>query len=649
MDNNNRSQGNTSSKDNDDDEDPCIEIDDHRFCWTLDPITGIQYKQVPDTAYQGMAHRETMTGKSLGLIHTGNLYSPHLIQNYLDRRDNHDYFFVNAYSLFAYRPEDLLYYNTKLPITSVAYTTSGSSIYGNDRLRLGFYGNMNSKIGIGTKLDYVYARGEYESQATKPLNWSSYVYYLDDKYKANLSFNIAKLANQENGGIQDSSYVLTPDKYKDNLTDPRTMPTNLLDTWNDMDAWNLHFNHSYDLGFYKDVTMPEDTATVEKFVSVASIFHTVDVESYGHSFVMGSNADQLASANLPTPKKFFPKSYYDQKETADSSSYLSFSTCAGLRLNEGFNKYSQFGLSAFIGYQYQSYKQFQDTLTTDTVHIHSSNNLFIGGQLTRHLARRLTFDATAKLYFLGDKKGDYELSGNLKTVFPAGKDSITFAGSGYLKRQTPSYLLNTFYSNHYFWNNNFDAERRVHLEGLLHYSLTGTQAKVGVENISNYIYFDSSDFLPRQTSKEIQVVSAEITQKLHWKALHFDNRVLLQKCLESDILPLPEFVWESDLNLQFCIAHALTTQLGVTGVYTSKYYAPTYQPATQQFAVQNSFKCGGNPIFNAYVNCNLKKIKFYILYSGFTSNYFSTNRFLMPFYPLQSTRIEYGVIFDLQN
>lgn len=643
MSNNAASSNSSSQNKSDDDEDPCIDIDDQRFCWTLDPLTGIRYIQVPDTAYQGMAHRETMTGKSLGLIHTGNLYSPHLIQNYFDRRDDHDYMFVNAYSLFAYRPEDLLIYNTHIPFTSVAYTTSGSSLQSNDRLRLGFFGNLNSKLGIGTSLDYVYARGEYMSQATKPLKWNSYVYYLDDRYKATLAFNVSKLANQENGGIQDSSYVLTPDKYKDNLTEPRTMPVNLVDTWNDMDSWNLHFNHSYDLGFYKDVTMPEDTTTVEKFVSVSSIFHTIDIERYDHEFIMEANADQTAK------KTFFPHSYYDKNATADSSSYLSLSTVAGIRLNEGFNKYSQFGLSAFVGFQHQRYRQLQDTLVADTLHTHITNNLFVGGQLSRHMARRFTFDVTARLYLSGDKIGDFDVTGNLQTVIPAGRDSIVFSGSGYLRSQSPSHLLQRFYSNHHYWDNDFDPERRVRLEGNLMYSLTGTRVRVGVENVSNYHYFNSRDYLPRQYEDQLQVVSAEFDQRLHWRAIHFDNRVLVQTSSDDAILPLPNFVWQSDLNLQFCIAHSLTTQLGITGVYVSKYYAPTYQPATQQFAVQNHFKVGNCPVFNAYVNCNLKKIKFYILYSGLTSNTFSSNKFVMPFYPLQSTRIEYGVIFDLQN
>lgn len=634
-----------------DDEDPCIDIDDHRTCWSLDPITGIRYYQVPDTSYLNIAAHETMEGKSLGLLYTGNLYSPHLITNQFDRREAHDYLFINAYSLFAYRPADLWYYDTKLPYTTAAYTTSGTNLHTNDRLRLSFAGNINHKLGIGTFLDYVYARGEYISQATKPLKWTSYVYYNDDQYKAALSFNISKLANQENGGIQDRDWVLKPDNYSNNafLTDPATMPTNLRSTWNDMDGVNLHLNHSYDLGFWDEYTNPEDTTEVlDHFTSVASIFHSLDFESYDHQFRMDANADQTEQKNF-FHDRFFPKS----TTTLDSTSYSSFSTYAGIRLNEGFNKWSQFGLSAFIGYQHQNYTMMQDTLDYDFIpRRHSSNNIFIGGQISRHLSSLLSFDATARFGILGDKKGDVDISGQMQTVIPAGRnDSITVQASGYFRNTHNSWLMEHYFSNHFKWNEKFAAERRTRIQGKFHYSFTGTEAKVGIENISNYHYFSAEDFLPHECKEQIQVFSAEFSQKLHWRGIHWDNRLLIQTTTndEDNVLPLPHFAVESDLSLRFVIAHALTTQLGITGYYYSKYYAPTYQPATQQFAVQHDIKCGNYPLFNAYVNCNLKKLKFFIMYSNIGTDLISTDAFLMPNYPLQSSRLQYGVIFDLQN
>lgn len=640
--------GNSSSTDEDD---PCVDPDDHRYCWTQDPITGIRYMQVPDTSHINLANRQTMAGQSLGLLHTGNLFSPHRIMNLFDFRDAHDYLFVNAYSLFAYRPEDLLFYNTRIPFTNVAYTTSGSSVESNDRLRINFAGNINSKLGIGTFLDYVYARGEYISQSTKPLKWTSYIYYNDDNYKATLTYNLSKLANQENGGIQDPALVLTPDEFPNAFTDPRTMSVNLRDTWNDMDSYNLHFNHSYDLGMWNEVVNPEDSTDVwDEFTPVASIFHSIDLESYKHMFRMDRNAEQRDSMD------FFPnKPYINKSETQDSSAYTSFTTYAGIRINEGFSRWSQFGLSAFVGFQHQSYTMMQDTLNYDFIsRTHSSNNFFVGGQLSRHQSSFLNFDVTARFGLLGDKTGDVDVSGNLQTILPAGKnDSITVQASGYIRNHKLSYMYKHYFSNYFKWaenpNDKLKPEQRVHLEGKLRYSRTGTEVKVGLQHISNYVYFKAPEFVPVQSSNQIEILSAELSQKLHWKAIHFDNRLLIQKSTHSEEFSLPKLVWETDLSLRFVIAHTLTTQMGVTGYYMTKYNAPIYQPATQQFGVQDEVECGGYPLLNAYINCNLKRMKFYIMYSGVGTQTFSNNAFLMPWYPLQSPRLEYGVVVDLQN
>lgn len=642
---NNSSRNSQSSNSNNDDEDPCVDFDDQRTCWLQDPITGIRYAQVPDTSHINLANRQTMPSKSLGLVYTGNLFSPHLINNIFDRRDSHDFMFVNAYSLFAYRPEDLLFYDTRMPFTNVAYSTSGSSTTTNDHFIINFAGNLNKKLGIGTFLDYVYARGEYISSATKPLKWSSYIYYDEDRYKATLTFNISKLANQENGGIEDSTFVINPDIQKNNtLTDPHTMPTNLEKTWNDMDTYQLHFNHSYELGRWDEQVNPEDSTDVwDEFTSVASIFHSLDLQGYDHTFIVNDSKDLRS--------KFFKNHYYSPTTTQDSTQYHSFTTYAGIRVNEGFSKWSQFGLSAFVGYEHQEFKM-KDSLNHHfDFESHKSDNVFIGGQLSRHQSSFLQFDATAKVGVWGDKKYDLDLSGNLRTIIHTGtKDSIFVQASGFIRNTNVPYMLRHFRSNHFRWdNNNFKSEKRVHVEGKFRYSLTGTEAKVGIEHISNYHYFNVVDFKPRQSKNKIEVISAEFTQQMHWKAIHFDNRVLLQTNNHPEELPMPKIVWESDLSLRFVIAHTLHTQMGITGYYHTKYRAPLYQPATQQFAVQDYVDCGGFPLFNGYVNCNLKRMKFYIMYNGFGSNLFSNDVFIMPKYSLQSPRIEYGVVVDLQD
>lgn len=632
-------------------EDPCIFPDDFRYCWTLDPITGTVRPAVPDTSYIGMGNAGTMENQALAIAYTGNLWSPHQSEDYFARPRNHDFLFVNSYNLFATSPDEMRYYNTRIPFTMASYRVSGGSMQANDHLKLNFAGNFNKEIGLGSALDYVYARGEYQNSATKPLKWLSYFYYTGERYKAYLSLNVSKYANQENGGILDRGYVLDPDSYNDNFTEPTNMPTQLVDTWNDTDHRNIHFTHNYDLGFWREVTEEGDTAVYDEFVPVANLFHTIDFDSYEHSFRMDANADA-------TDDGFFQHHYINPTITNDSIEYRNFSTYAGIRLNEGFSKYSQFGIAAFIGYERQHYTMMYDTLAPTFIsRRHVSNNVWLGGQLSRHQTSALTFDITARTAVSGDKVGDVDINGSIQTVIPFGKrdeagnrtDSLLIQASGHMRNTRVSYLMDHYFSNHFKWSNDFDREQSIRVEGSITYPKSKTTISAGIEHINNYHYFDATDGLPHQFAKQLDIFSLKIRQGLKAGILHWDNAILVQTTTDEKVLPLPAFSIETDLSIRFRIAKTLLTQLGATGYYHTKYYAPAYQPATQTWAVQDDIKCGNFPVVNAYVNCHLKRIKFFVMMHNILHGSVTNDVFIGPNYPMMPRRFEWGVVLDFQN
>lgn len=652
---------NSELKSSGSEENPCVEPDDKRFCFTLDPMTGIKYAAVPDTSYHGLANAQTMEGLATVMAYTSSLMGPHQVMDYFARRQDHDFIFFNPYHSFRLPQTDIRYFNTRLPYTRVFYGTSGSGMNSNDRFKIEFAGNINSKLGIGTNLDYVYARGTYTSSSTKPLNWNSYLYYEGDKYKAYLNYTLGKLGNQENHGILERDYVLRPDNVGGSRNmDDKSFPVVMDKTWNDIDHWNLHYTHQYDLGRYDEIFDPSDSTYTDVYVPIASIFNSIDLQSAKRVF----RQDDATVIN--NGHKLFPENLLNAKSTADSTSYFNFSTYAGIRLNEGFSKWAQFALSAFIGYERESYTMVADTLGRfDIEGKHVSNSVFLGGQISRHQGKYFTIDATAKVGLSGDKSGDVDLNATIKGTVPFGKakkDSLIISANGYFRNRKAPYLTNHYLGNHLYWNNDFDAEQRYHIDGTLSYPKSGTSVRAGIEHISNYIYFDgtymsSLDSLgagvnygkPMQTGEQIDIFSLSVSQKLAWKALYCNATMLFQTSTKEQILSLPKLSFVVDLGIRFNIARSLYTDLGCTAYYHTKYYAPNYIPDVQQFGVQNEIECGGYTVFNAYINCSLKKIKFYVMASGLGTEAISNNRFIMPYYPHQPWRLEYGVVFDLQN
>jgi hypothetical protein len=399
------------------------------------------------------------------------------------------------------------------------------------------------------------------------------------------------------------------------------------------------------LGFSKTEVDPEDSTEVERFIPVATIFHTMDVTHYERRFTMNKGAQ-----DADTP--FFENNYINSTTTADTTGYRSFTTYAGLRLNEGFNRWSQFGVAAFLGYEYQQYTNLVDSLDLSYIdRKHTSHNVWVGGQLSRHLSSALEFDVTGQTCLSGDKVGDVKLDGALSTTLHFGRrrpDSLIVSASGLFRNSRASYLLDHYFSNHFRWSNDFDREQRLRLTGTLTYPRSGTQVSVGVEHVNNFHYFDSL-CLPRQYDRQLDVFSVEAQQKLRLGILHWDNTVLFQTSTEEEVLSLPKLSVRSDLYLSFVIAHTLRTQLGVSGYYFSRYYAPNYQPATQQFCAQQDIKCGNYPVANGYVNCRLKKLRFYVMMYNMLDGAFTSDTFISPYYPMAPRRFEWGVSVDFQN
>jgi hypothetical protein len=111
--------------------------------------------------------------------------------------------------------------------------------------------------------------------------------------------------------------------------------------------------------------------------------------------------------------------------------------------------------------------------------------------------------------------------------------------------------------------------------------------------------------------------------------LGWDNEIAFQLSSNTDVLPLPQICAYTNLYLDFNLVKVLRLQLGADAHYFTSYFAPYYEPATQQFQNQNELEIGNYPIINAYANFRLKQANFFI--SGYNlsslfikpGNYFS--------------------------
>lgn len=106
----------------------------------------------------------------------------------------------------------------------------------------------------------------------------------------------------------------------------------------------------------------------------------------------------------------------------------------------------------------------------------------------------------------------------------------------------------------------------------------------------------------------------------------------------------------TNLYLKFCIAHVLNTELGADLRYFTAYEAPDYNPAVGQFATQDSqlrTKIGNYPWVNVYVNFQLKRARFYVMYTHV--NKYAGSYFLTPHYPTNERILRLGISWSFIN
>jgi hypothetical protein len=157
----------------------------------------------------------------------------------------------------------------------------------------------------------------------------------------------------------------------------------------------------------------------------------------------------------------------------------------------------------------------------------------------------------------------------------------------------------------------------------------------------------------RQHSGNLNVMTAQLDQKLSLGPLHWDNILTYQLSSDNDVLPLPRLNVFSNLYFQFMVAGVLRVELGGAATWFTNYYAPDFCPALNQFAVQENtdsrVKIGNYPFIDLYANLHLKHARFFLLMQNALPDNFHSQYFLVPHYPMNASVLHLGISWNFFN
>lgn len=650
------------------------------FSWRADGPLGQPVRAYADSTIDKLYIANMADKNTLRYADHSSLGSPGISLIYADRIKKSDFFFFTPYEANYTSPDDILYYNTRKPYSKFWFIGAGPSNRSDQCVGGLFTVNAGSKFNFGMYGDWVNSYGAYESSSTRNCNAGFFGSYMGLRSNLMMSIGFAKFENYESGGFLDESYITSPERYG-NPADESIPVYFTGNTFSKLHGYNMHLNYKYHLGFEKEYKVNADSVIVD-YVPVTSFIADMKYESDWKRYTeRGTNAfhDTFYNASAET-RKFMPVS------TMDSVLFRQFKGNFGVTLNEEFNKWMKFGLAGYYTvssktYHYADGLQF-DYRDTDPEFIavnklkdleladgiayvdsvgyrgrpnwskNKDTKMGIGAVLSKHSGKHLFFNVVGEYYFVDEKLTgtSYLLKGDVKTQFEIGRQPVSLGGSMELKNECPDYFEDHYYSNYFNWDNDFDNKRSLSVDGLFEMPKIGFSAKIGYYNIDNYIYFNEKA-LPVQTSDAVNVFYLSAKEKLKFGVFHWDNEIAYQTTSDQYIMPLPTFVWNSNVYLRSpaIFKKSLTLQVGAELNYHTSFYAQKYNPATGMLYVQRDKEYGDYPLLNVYGQAQLKVLKMFIVWNHVNQKMGNNSNYMIsPGYAMSPSflRVGISVTFD---
>ena len=612
--------------------------------WQLDPWTGVaDTLSGIDSSYLHLPMRDVLNDYSISNTTNSNLISPVQSRIYFSRQRTTDFLFADAYTPYIITPQQVKFYHTTTPYSTIAYKKGFVTNLGQSDISFSFTGNVTRRVNLGMTIDYLNSFGRFANLEGKTVYGSVFGSYNGDHYSLQGAFTWNTLSNFENGGLQNINDL--QGKLK-----PEDLPVNM-QGMSGLRYLSGYLNHYYSICVERErkVNYRERNEEGEWEKKDSIKIEYVPVTTFRHIFEVNDATKRYIEKDA---QDFYPNTYYNQKSTADSAACLSIKNTLSVTFEEEFNTWLKFGATVYAMNETQRHLSllpvYSDSvgLPPDiTFENRWTNNTYVGGALYKNRGKHIHYGFDGNVCLIGYKLGEFQINGHVDGGFKLGKDSMTIAAKAFFRNETPDYYLQRYRSNHYEWDNDFNKQYRLHIGGEIAYPTKWVKPKLNVsfENITQPIYFDT-DGKPKQMDGNIQVLAADLQLNITTPWVNLDNSIVYQLS-SSDKMPLPTLTLYNNLYYHGTWVKVLDVQIGVDMRFFTKYYAPVLNPALGQFCLQNEVQVGNYPVMNVYANFYVRKLrlKLFAQYQHFNASFMNKQYFEMPSYPMAPDMFRAGI------
>jgi len=585
----------------------------------------------PDTTFNENFYDYPFYRNDPGVTYLGISGSAAISHNYFSREKLRDFEMFEPWLVYSNTPENLPFYNTKTPYTELAYWGTLFANRDKEETNIKFMHtqNLSPELNLNVTYKRYGSKGLLSRESTDNRTFSISSNYLGRRYVMHSGYIFQGIKREEHGGLANEKMVLDT-----TFDDPKDLTFILASADNRLKRNTLFLTHSYGIPIRlsKKDTLNYGEGTTTYFG------HSFEYSTYFKKYTDEiSENDSLARALYNNMFLISPTA------TFDSSRVGIFENRVFIRIQPWSKDAIVSKLDGGIGHKilsiYSFRPEYYSTGARNSVH----NNLYLYFGAAGNFRKYFRWDAIAKYDISGYYANNFSLDAKAGVSLYPVEGGIHLNARLHLETRRPGWFSNSYYSNHYTWNNNFENITETKIEGHLDIPHFKLSAFAGYAIINNPVYHGIQG-IAAQHNDIVNILSAYVQKDFKLGFLHLDHRVLFQMTSNNEVIPLPALSANLRYYMQFeLVKNVLTAQFGADATFNTRYYAPAYSPALGIFHNQNDREIGNYPYIDAFVNLQWKRTSIFVKYINATqgwpdSDYFSAYRYIRPV-----TAIKFGI------
>ena len=652
-------------------------------------------EQVSDTSFNHNFNDFPFFKQDVNAVWLGVAGSPAEPYNFFKRELNQDAKYFTPYQIWSFTPETLPMYNTKTPYTELAYTGTLFANQEKEEANIKVLTTQNITPELNLTLQYTKFGGNGMLRR-EDIDYRTFVAatnYMGKKYLMHAGFIYNRIEKSENGGVMDLSMI------RDTTVDAREIEVYLKDAESKTRTNTVFLDQSYRIPFdfisrikenrklkkeqavrdsilasgdstaiaalkakeekalamameqdqiqsqeqpqnpemprpEGEVQAQQDTMAASRPVTTAFIGHSSEFAVFRRSY-----SDNIATSDQTGREFYNDRFYINPVQSKDSMRVMRVENKVFIRLQPWKEDGIVSKLDVGLGDKVLNFYSFRPTdyLTGPSNVI--QNSLYVYAGANGQYKKYFKWDAAGKYNFLGHEINDFEIKANMAfNVYPFRRhrnSPMAFRIHFETDLKEPNYYDQHLYTNHFVWNNDFGKISTTKLEASLSIPRWKLDASFNYALLSNNIYYDNQGIV-RQNQTPMSIMTAYLRKDFKLWKFHLDHRILCQLSSDQNVVPLPLLALNLRYYLEFdVVKNVMQMQIGANGLFTTRWYAPAYNPAVGVFHNQNERMYGNCPYIDAFVNIQWKRVSVFVKvvnvnmgWPSKTSDYFTADGYI---------------------